>query len=146
MTCSACFLIQPRTTYLGMAPPTVGWALSCQCLTRKLPHKLAQRPTWWKRVFKWGFLFPDDPGLYQVDKTLTSSVSIPLGSFIIMTNICSVLGICKNKNAHQSGHQDWHVIRLQATILKWIRRIAHVSILPSASCQQRHGVNLPYSW
>jgi hypothetical protein len=27
LACSACFLIQHRTTYLGVTPPTVGWVL-----------------------------------------------------------------------------------------------------------------------
>ena len=27
LACSACFLIEPRTTSLGMALPTMGWAL-----------------------------------------------------------------------------------------------------------------------
>jgi hypothetical protein len=28
LACSACFLIEPRTTSPGMAPLTIGWALS----------------------------------------------------------------------------------------------------------------------
>jgi hypothetical protein len=31
LACSACFFIEPRTTSPGMAPPTMGWALT-------LPH------------------------------------------------------------------------------------------------------------
>lgn len=33
----ACFLINPRMTYLGVAPPTVGWALSNQLLIKENP-------------------------------------------------------------------------------------------------------------
>ena len=37
LACSACFLIKPRTTSLGMAPPTVGWALLYQSPNKKMP-------------------------------------------------------------------------------------------------------------
>jgi hypothetical protein len=38
MTCSTCFLIEPRTTCLGVAPPTVGWALHHLSLVKKMPY------------------------------------------------------------------------------------------------------------
>ena len=38
LACSACFLIEPRTTSLGMAPPTMGWALPHQSLIKKMPY------------------------------------------------------------------------------------------------------------
>jgi hypothetical protein len=41
MACSACFLLDPRTTCHGRAPPTVGWALPHQSLVKNVPHKLA---------------------------------------------------------------------------------------------------------
>jgi hypothetical protein len=37
VACSACFLIEPRTTSPGMAPPTMGWALPHQTLIMKMP-------------------------------------------------------------------------------------------------------------
>ena len=43
MACSACFLIESRTTSPGMAPPTMGWALPCQSLIREMNYKLAYR-------------------------------------------------------------------------------------------------------
>jgi hypothetical protein len=44
MACSACFLIEPRTTCPGMAPPTMGWALPHQSLIKKMPYRLAHSP------------------------------------------------------------------------------------------------------
>jgi hypothetical protein len=35
MACSACFLIEPRTISLGVAPPMMGWVFSCQSLIKK---------------------------------------------------------------------------------------------------------------
>jgi hypothetical protein len=36
LACSACFLIELRTTSPGMAPPTLGWALPHQSLRKGL--------------------------------------------------------------------------------------------------------------
>lgn len=33
---SACFLIEPRATCLGVALPTVDWSLQCQSLVKKV--------------------------------------------------------------------------------------------------------------
>jgi hypothetical protein len=44
MACSACFLMDPRTTCSVMAPPTMGWALPHLSLRRKCPTGL---PTTW---------------------------------------------------------------------------------------------------
>jgi hypothetical protein len=43
MACSACFLIEPRTTDLVMALPVVGWALLYQPLIKDMPYRLAYR-------------------------------------------------------------------------------------------------------
>jgi hypothetical protein len=43
MACSACFLIEPRTTSPGLAPPTMGWALPHQSIIKKIPYRLAYR-------------------------------------------------------------------------------------------------------
>jgi len=37
---SACFLIEPRTSSPGLAPPTMGCALPHQSLIKSLPHRL----------------------------------------------------------------------------------------------------------
>lgn len=34
----ACFLIDPRAISQGMAPPTMGWTLIHQSLTKQLPY------------------------------------------------------------------------------------------------------------
>jgi hypothetical protein len=36
IACLVCFLIEPRTTSLGVAPPTVGWTLPHQSLIKKV--------------------------------------------------------------------------------------------------------------
>lgn len=41
LACSACFLIQPRTAYLGTVLPPVGWAILYQLAIGKMPHRLA---------------------------------------------------------------------------------------------------------
>lgn len=43
MVCSAYFLQQPGTTWLGMAPFTEGWALSYQSLVKKMSSRVAYR-------------------------------------------------------------------------------------------------------
>lgn len=44
MVCLGCFLIQPRPPSPGTVPPTRGWALPCQSLDNKMPHRLACGP------------------------------------------------------------------------------------------------------
>jgi hypothetical protein len=39
MACSACFLIEPRTTGPRMVPPTMGWALPYQSLLKKMLYR-----------------------------------------------------------------------------------------------------------
>ena len=48
MACSACFLIEPRTTSPGMTPPTMGWALSHWSLIKKMPCRLTCSWTLWR--------------------------------------------------------------------------------------------------
>lgn len=48
---SVCFLILPRTTCRGMAPPTVSWPCPHQSLTKKISHK----PVWLRHFLNWGF-------------------------------------------------------------------------------------------
>jgi hypothetical protein len=71
---SACFLIEPRTTSPGMAPPTMGWALPHQSVIKKMPSSLAYNPILWRHFLIWGFLLSVDPRLYQVDINLSSSL------------------------------------------------------------------------
>jgi hypothetical protein len=46
--CSACFLIEPRTTRPGITPLPMGWALPRQALVKKMPHRLAHSPAFRK--------------------------------------------------------------------------------------------------
>ena len=43
MACSACFLLQPRITCLGVTPPTVIWPLPHQSSIKKMTHTHAYR-------------------------------------------------------------------------------------------------------
>ena len=63
MACSACFLVEPRTTSPGMALPTMGWALPHWWLIVKMPY------SWivWRYVFNWGSFLSSDSSLGQVD-------------------------------------------------------------------------------
>lgn len=50
---------QFRTTYPGVAPPRVSWALPHQLLIKKTPRRLACRSIWWIRfVFQLMFTLP----------------------------------------------------------------------------------------
>jgi len=55
MDCSAWFLIDPRTTSPGTAPPRVGWAL---------PHQSLCSRILWRNVLNWGSLLSDDSSMH----------------------------------------------------------------------------------
>ena len=63
MACSACLLIEPRTTSPGMAPPTMGWALPHWSLIEEIPYNWIS----WRHFLNWGSLFYDDSSLCEVD-------------------------------------------------------------------------------
>ena len=56
MACSACFLIEPRTTSSKMAPPTVGWALPHLALVEEMPHSWIS----WRHFLNRGSFLSDD--------------------------------------------------------------------------------------
>jgi hypothetical protein len=53
MVCSDWYHTEPITTRPGMAPPTMGWAFPHQSLTKKMPHRLAYSPTFWRHFLYW---------------------------------------------------------------------------------------------
>lgn len=57
---SASFLAQLKPTCLGMVPPTESWAFPYWLAIKKMPppHKLAQRPIWWRQFLNQSSLFP----------------------------------------------------------------------------------------
>lgn len=59
--CSTCFLKQPAQ----VVPPTVKWALPHQWSVKKMYH----RPIWWCIFSQLKFLFPNNSGLCQDDKS-----------------------------------------------------------------------------
>lgn len=48
--------------------PTEGWALPQQSLIKEILGRHAKKLTWWGWFLTWGFLFPDDSSLCQVDR------------------------------------------------------------------------------
>lgn len=56
MTCSACFLMESRTTSLGLTPLMVGWALPHQLLVKAMLYSLAYRPVLWRHCSQIGVI------------------------------------------------------------------------------------------
>lgn len=69
VTCSACFLIAPKTTISGVAPPAVSCALPYQSSIKTLYRRLTHRPICWGHFLLWGSLFPNDYFLSRWHKT-----------------------------------------------------------------------------
>lgn len=63
----AWFLTCFRITCLGVAIPTMDWDFLCQSSTKKITHRLARRPIWWRNFLYCGSLYPDNSCLCQVD-------------------------------------------------------------------------------
>ena len=76
LACSACCVIERRTTSPGMAPPTMGWALPYQSLIKEIPYRLAYSPILWRHFLNWGFLLSDDFSLCQLDIKMSQHVSL----------------------------------------------------------------------
>jgi hypothetical protein len=47
----------PRTTCLGMTPPTVVQSLPDESLSKKMPYRFPYRPLLWRHFLSWGFPF-----------------------------------------------------------------------------------------
>jgi len=62
-----------KTTNPGMAPPTVGWALPRQSLSKEMPSRLAYSLILWR-------LFPNDFSWYQVGIKAAQKLSLSCGS------------------------------------------------------------------
>jgi hypothetical protein len=77
--CSACFLMEPRTTSPEMAPPSMGWIFSHELLIKKMAYRLACLMILWRRHFlNWGSLLSVDSGTCQVYIKLASTRAIYL--------------------------------------------------------------------
>jgi hypothetical protein len=90
MACSACFLIESRTSSPGMAPPTRGWALFHQSLIKKMLYWLASSLVLWRYFLNWGSLLSDDISVCQVDIKLSSTDTKPHWVWLEITS--SILG------------------------------------------------------
>lgn len=76
MACSDSFIRALRATCPEMAPPTVGSHLPHQSSIQKISYMLTHRLTRSRPFLSGCSLFPDDPRLCQIDKRLTSTVTI----------------------------------------------------------------------
>ena len=76
MAWSPCFLIQPRTSSPGVAPPTMGWALLHQSPTEKMTYWFAYSPVLGKSFLSWSSFPSDDSSVCQVDIKLLGTIPI----------------------------------------------------------------------
>jgi hypothetical protein len=76
MACSACFLLEPRTTSPAMVPSTKGWALRHQSLRNYRAGLSSARS--YGNIFsiEVSSLLSDDSSLCQVDIKLSSTVCV----------------------------------------------------------------------
>lgn len=63
-----------RTTCLGTALPTEGWALPHQSITKKRSHRHAHRPVWGIQFYNWGILFLGDSSLCQWEELILKTL------------------------------------------------------------------------
>jgi hypothetical protein len=71
MACLVCFLRQPRTTNVEMAPPKMGLALAHQSMIKKVHHSRIL----WKHFLSWVSLLLDNSTLYKVDLKVARTLS-----------------------------------------------------------------------
>lgn len=57
-----------RATCPWVALTRVGFTLPQKSLIKKMSHRFAYRPLWWRHFLNWASLLPNDPGLCQVNK------------------------------------------------------------------------------
>ena len=76
LACSACFLIESRTTGLGMAPPTVGWALPGLQVTKKMLNRLAYSPVLQEQFLILNFLMCASPDIMPAHARVHTHVHI----------------------------------------------------------------------
>lgn len=73
---SVFLLIYSRTTFPGMALPTVGWTLPYQPSVKEVLHKPASRPIWWRHFLNWECLFSVDSSLSKSNKDIHISTTL----------------------------------------------------------------------
>jgi hypothetical protein len=74
MAGSAWFPIEPRTTYPGIAPPTMDKALPYPSLIKKMSYRLAYSSILQRHFLNWSSLLSDDFSWCQVDRKPYSPV------------------------------------------------------------------------
>ena len=65
---SACFSVEPRTTYPGVATPTMAQFFPHQLLIKKMPSETCLLANLMEAIPQLRFFFPDNYSLCQVDK------------------------------------------------------------------------------
>ena len=78
MTCSAHFLIEPRTTSPMMAPSTMGWAFSYQSLIKNMPYRLPYIQILWRHFLIEAPSSLMDSSLCQLDIKFASTTTMPV--------------------------------------------------------------------
>jgi hypothetical protein len=101
LACSACFLIEPRTSP-GMAPPTMVWALSPRSLIEKMSYSWIS----WRHFLKGGSFLWNNFSLCQVDtETQPVQASFPFTdtwlSFLLLS-LCYGLQVDGRSSCIQS--------------------------------------------
>jgi hypothetical protein len=112
LACSACFLIEPRTTSLGMALPTMGWALLPWSLIEKMPYSCIS----WKNFLKGGSFLCDNSSLCQVD-TQNQPVQLPRPYFANQS--VDLLSVVSNHHVTLLLLRALHNINTSWFILMW---------------------------
>ena len=74
--CSACFLVKPRATILGVLSLIIVWALPYQSLIKKMSYSLAYSLILWRHFLSGISLVSDDASLCQVDIKLASTMCL----------------------------------------------------------------------
>ena len=69
VACSACFLICPGTTCLGVALAAMGWGLPHASLIKRIPHSHAHSTIWWSLFLNWASLFPGNSSFVKLADT-----------------------------------------------------------------------------
>jgi len=108
LACSAYFLIEPRTTSPGMAPPTMGWTLPHWSLIKKMPYSWIS----WRHFLNWGSFLCDNSRLCQVD-TQNQPVQVSRrGDGTISSQHVHILSIWRNRKHWGRHHHMQRTVHL----------------------------------
>lgn len=91
LACSACILIEPRTTNLEWYHPQCT-APPHQSPIKKMLYRLAYSPVSWRQFLNWDSFLSDEDSLCQVDRKLTNTMGCLLERWLLFAKyITSIL-------------------------------------------------------